>query len=218
MKLMGHSSGVVGVALVLGKLGGGAGPKTNGKCRIGSDSEVPRILSAALAAVEPPIREVSMKRLYLPSLALAATLAACGPQGATTGQDTEVDRQAIRELNNAYTAGVNSENADALAGLYTDEAVLLWEGRPAVIGRSNVRAALAQWLALGDFQLSATVEEVEVVGDLSYYWGSARGTLTDSSGNESAVALNYLDVCKRQPDGSWKISHHMNNNPNEAGS
>ncbi len=136
----------------------------------------------------------------------------------TTSQDTEVDRQAIRELNNAYNAGVNSENADALAALYTDEAVLLWEGRPAEIGRSNIRAALAQFLALGDFQMSATVEEVEVVGDLGYYWGYARGTLTDSSGNESAVDLNYLVVCKRQPDGSWKVSHHMNNNPNEAGS
>ncbi len=56
MKLMGHSSGVVGVALVPGKLGGGAGRRSNGKCRIGSDSEVPRILSAALAAVEPPMQ------------------------------------------------------------------------------------------------------------------------------------------------------------------
>ncbi len=151
-------------------------------------------------------------------LIVVLALAACAPQGTTTGQDTEVDRQAIRELNNAYTAGVNSENADALAALYTDEAVLLWEGRPTVIGRSNIRAALAQLLALGDFQMSATVEEVEVVGDLGYYWGSARGMLTDSSGNESAVDLNYLVVCKRQPDGSWKVSHHMNNNPNEAGS
>ena len=43
----------------------------------------------------------------------------------TTGQDTEVDRQAIRELNDVYTAGVNSENADTLAALYTDDAVLL---------------------------------------------------------------------------------------------
>ncbi len=145
-------------------------------------------------------------------------LAACAPQGTTTSQDTEVDRQAIRELNNAYTAGVNSENADALAALYTDEAVLLWEGRLAVIGRSNIRAALAQFLALADFQASATVEEVEVVGDLGYYWGYARGTLTDSSGNESAVALNYLLVCKRQPDGSWKVSHQMTYTPNEAGS
>ncbi len=34
MKLMGHSSGVVGVALVLEKLGGGAGRRSNGKCRI----------------------------------------------------------------------------------------------------------------------------------------------------------------------------------------
>jgi len=214
MKLMGHWSGVVGAALVLGKLGGGAGRESNGKCRIGSDSEVPRILSAALAAVEPPIREVSMKRLYLPSLALAATLAACGPQGATTGQDTEVDRQAIRESNDAYTAAVNSGNADTLAALYTDDAVLLWAGHPAVVGRSNIRAELAKVLALGDFQYSATVEEVEVVGDLGYFWGYARGTLTDSSGNESAVDLNYLVVLKRQPDGSWKFSHHMNNNPN----
>ncbi len=153
-----------------------------------------------------------MKRLYLPSLALAATLAACAPP--TTGQDTEVDRQAIRELNDVYTAGVNSENADALAALYTDDAVLLWEGRPAVVGRSNIRAALAQFLALGDFQMSATVEEVEVVGDLGYFWGYARGMLTDSSGNESAVDINYLVILKRQPDGSWKFSHHMNNNPN----
>ena len=151
-------------------------------------------------------------------LIVVLALAACAPQSATTGQDTEVDRQAIRELNNAYTAGVNSENADALAALYADEAVLLFNGRSAVIGRSNIRAALAQFLALGDFQLAATVEEVEVVGDLAYYWGSASGTLTDSSGNESAVDLNYLVVCKRQPDGSWKVSHHMNNNPNEAGS
>ncbi len=144
-------------------------------------------------------------------LIVVLALAACAPQGTTTGQDTEVDRQAIRELNNAYTAGVNSENADALAALYTDEAVLLLEGSPAVIGRSNIRAALAEFLALGDFQVSATVEEVEVVGDLGYYWGYARGTMTDSSGNESAVDLKYLLVCKRQADGSWKISHQSEN-------
>ena len=33
MKLMGLKSGVVGVALVLEKLGGGAGRRSNGKCR-----------------------------------------------------------------------------------------------------------------------------------------------------------------------------------------
>ncbi len=33
MKLMGHSSGVVGFALVLGKLGGGAVRRSYGECR-----------------------------------------------------------------------------------------------------------------------------------------------------------------------------------------
>ncbi len=36
MKLKGHPSGVVGVALVLGKFGGGAGRRSNGKCRLRS--------------------------------------------------------------------------------------------------------------------------------------------------------------------------------------
>jgi uncharacterized protein (TIGR02246 family) len=145
-------------------------------------------------------------------LTLILTFTACQPQGAESVPDAEADRSALRELNATFTPRFNAEDADALVGLYAGDAVFFLDGGPAVMGKDSIRAAWDQlFTTLGDVEVAATVEEVVISGDLGYYWGYAKGTATDSEGNESPVDLKYLLVCNRQADGSWRISHHMSN-------
>jgi len=54
-------------------------------------------------------------------------------------------------------------------------------------------------------------KETVVSGDVAYDYGTYTQTITPPKGKPMQVNGRYLVTFRKQPDGSWKISHHMSN-------
>ena len=127
----------------------------------------------------------------------AGLLAGCArhPRPAVAGS-----RQAIEAAVARYVAASNRGDADALADLYADDAMLLPPDHEPIRGR---RAIGEFWRQGTDEGLQVTTLTVEVDGDLGYLVGRYKLPPTKE---EPADSGKYVMCLKRQRDGSWKLT------------
>ena len=153
-----------------------------------------------------------MKTSLIFLMAAAAFLGGCTTTGPGTSQaypDTASpdDVVAIRKLFAANAAALTAGDLAALAGMYEEDAIELPPNSPALNGWEAIRSTLEN--GLKGIKVAATIEVVEVSSANS--WAFARGTYrtvtTPEGGGPATVAIgNWLDILRRQPDGSWKIA------------
>jgi uncharacterized protein (TIGR02246 family) len=146
--------------------------------------------------------------LKTPVIALGlGLLAGCG-QG--SGPAEGGSRRAIEAAVQRYVEASNQGDADALASLYADDAVLLPPDHEPVRGR----AAIGDFWRQGtDEGLEVTTLTVEVQGDLGYLVGRYHLPATDE---EPADSGKYVMCLKRQRDGAWKLTADIWNRSGEA--
>ena len=120
------------------------------------------------------------------------------------------DLAAIEELHRRDMAAARAGDAEALAALWSDDIVALAPGQPIRRGRENALADLRKSLAAGsayetlEYQLD--FEEVQVLGDYAYDWGTFRGTVRPQSGGDLIHSSGkLLRILQRAPDGSWRV-------------
>jgi ketosteroid isomerase-like protein len=155
---------------------------------------------------------------------LAALLvlgAACqpAPKTETMGGESAVapaglsaeDEAALRAVDSAWARAVTAGDGNAVGALYASNATLLPPMESSVEGE----AAKKYWADfINAFSASAelTTKAVEGRGDLAYSVGTYRLTLTPKKAGAKALPTEegkYLEVLKKQADGSWKIVHDM---------
>jgi uncharacterized protein (TIGR02246 family) len=131
----------------------------------------------------------------------AALLFLCGCQAGAVS--TAADEAVIRQSAPAWAAAYNAGDADKLAAMYWDDAVLQPPGAPAATGRAAIRAFLAaDTAATRGAGLKMNIPEagaVDVSGDLAYEAGTY--TVTDASG-ATVDAGKYIGVFQKR-DGKW---------------
>jgi uncharacterized protein (TIGR02246 family) len=145
-------------------------------------------------------------------------LIACGTtRDASTGAaagDTSADEAAVRAIDSTWFASYNANNADGVAALYADDAVLNVPGAPPARGSSAVREALGKDIAntrAGGFTLTqGPTSEIGTSGDLAWAWNTF--TVTDKSG-ATVDAGKYLTVLARK-GGKWQIIRDIWNSDN----
>jgi len=109
-------------------------------------------------------------------------------------------KQAIEAAVARYVAATNRGDADALAALYADDAMLLPPDHEPIKGRQAIGDF---WRQGTDEGLEVTTLAVEVDGDLGYLVGRYHLPQTDE---EPADSGKYVMCLKRQRDGSWKLT------------
>jgi uncharacterized protein (TIGR02246 family) len=117
-----------------------------------------------------------------------------------------VDVQAIKNVNAAWDKAWNAGNAEALASIYTADAVTMGPNQPAVVGRDAIRASCRKYFDQFSEENRSRVEDVRISGDLAV----ARGTQeTDTSAKAGGYSVHdkakWVTAFQRQPDGSWKV-------------
>jgi uncharacterized protein (TIGR02246 family) len=139
-------------------------------------------------------------------LVLCLLLPACQ----TTRAVTTADRTSNTELTKEWSRLALAGDHQGLAGLYTDDGVLMPPNAPAVRGRTAIREFVA---AMGKI----TVMELELVeldgrDDLAYVAGKYRMAL-QLPGMASPVEDRgkYLEIRRRGSDGVWRIARDMFN-------
>lgn len=99
-----------------------------------------------------------------------------------------------------------ARDIEAKMRLFTSDAVIMAPGEPDAIGQQAVRAWHEKEWKGTKYQCSGSVDEVQIFGD----WGIARGrfsgTLTPANGAPRPASGKFLNVVRRQTDGSWRIA------------
>ena len=142
---------------------------------------------------------------------LATSLTLTGFIHEISGQSKlQKDKDAITAVSSARAKAFNEGNAELIAMYFTEDAVLMAPGQPASTGKEAVRAYYQTIFDNYKTELESYYEEVEVSGDLAYGRGEAVVRLTPTKGGASTVAKSkYLNILRRQPDGSWKTTHDI---------
>ncbi len=126
-----------------------------------------------------------------------ALLTGCGT---SPGESPTADRRAVEATVNRYVEATNKGDADALAQLYDDHAVLLPPDHQPIEGR----AAIGEFWRQGtDEGLEVTTLRLDVNGGLGYVVGQYTLPETDEEPADSGKTVMCL---KRQLDGSWKVT------------
>lgn len=116
-------------------------------------------------------------------------------------------QQANADLVRHFLAG----DADAAAQAFTDDAVVMLAGMPAVTGRDAIRQMLAGMFQAVDFtDVQVRTLEVTVHGDMAYEMGTTVMTY-DVGGTTVVEPGKYLVGWKRQPTGEWKVHRDISN-------
>jgi ketosteroid isomerase-like protein len=146
-----------------------------------------------------------MQALNRVALVAAGLLVLAGCAKPVSAPDTAADETAIRAVNPEWFIAHQAGDADRLAGLYAEDAVLNAPGAPPVRGRTAIREAFAAEVAAmqaaGLKNNQGPSPEFGVSGDLGWEWNSF--TVTDQAG-ATVDTGKYVTVYARR-DGKWLI-------------
>ena len=104
-------------------------------------------------------------------------------------------REQYDRLLDAYVNAVGCADADSMAEMHAEDAVLLCPGLPAIIGREALREHYRDTLGDG-YKLNMKVQNYCEQGDIAYVVGGFQ--VEDQNGK-------FLEVVRRQSDGSLLI-------------
>ena len=167
------------------------------------------------------LRSVGLRFSVISVLFVCGSISAAGsgarvqPNATLSGKDAAAVRATIEAYRAAWLAG----DEEAVLKTLTDEAVLLPpHASPPVVGRSAIKK---YWWPddappTKVTKLNITIEEIGGSGAVAYARGrdevawsfEQRGTT-----ETHAHAGYYLNIMRKLPDGTWRISHHMWDDP-----
>jgi uncharacterized protein (TIGR02246 family) len=151
--------------------------------------------------------KMTARPLLRPLLGLvAAALAGCAGRPSAV---ESASRSAIESTVDRYVAASNEGDADALAELYAEDALLLPPDHQPIHGRA---AIVEFWRQGTDAGLEVSTLRLEVAGDVAYLVGRYRLPPTEE---EAADSGQYVLCLKRQADGAWKLTADIWNGSGE---
>jgi ketosteroid isomerase-like protein len=127
---------------------------------------------------------------------------------------TSADLEAVNSLHQRDMEASRKWDVDTLSTLWADDIVTLSQGDPPMIGKEANRAAMLRLrddtkdLQIADYITS--FNEVKIVGDWAFEWGTYSGTVKPLAGGESVRSSGkVMRVLKKDKDGAWKIARAM---------
>ena len=124
----------------------------------------------------------------------------------------EADIAAIDEVLVQYGVAVETGDLELYLSLHTDDIVKMGPDAPTTYGKDELRASNEFFFDNFTVEGASYPEETQVHGDMGFTRGNYTLTITPKAGGEPMlVDGKYLTLCRRQADGSWKISHDCYN-------
>src|SRR5438046_8641016 len=126
--------------------------------------------------------------------------------GTTSSADTKIE-QALRDLDAKWSAAAGAKDVDKTVSYYSEDAVVMPPNAPSAKTRETIRSAWKEMLTTPGAAISwkATKVEVAKAGDLAYVSGTYEEAMTDASGKSVKDHGKYVEVWKKQADGTWKV-------------
>ena len=148
-------------------------------------------------------------------LTAASILLLAGCQQPTTSTaspfSAEADIAAIRQLQADWNIAVEAGSVDSYAAVLDDDIELLPTDAEPINGVGNYRAMLKGVFSSEDFKVEVMAPSViEVDGDRAYARYDYIIHRTPKGSTETVSSYRkFLDVMRRQDDGSWRVYKHI---------
>jgi uncharacterized protein (TIGR02246 family) len=145
------------------------------------------------------------------TVAALSLLCACQPtpRGPGAGESrplSPADQEGIRAADLSFAAAANAGNIDGVIAVYAEDASLLPPNLPPQKGRDAIRKFWGGFLGAYTVRFDINSETVEGRGDLAYTVGHYTLSATPKAKGPPPIEEEgkFVEVLKRQPDGSWK--------------
>jgi uncharacterized protein (TIGR02246 family) len=162
--------------------------------------------------VEVDVLEVYRGARFL--IVMSVGLAACGrgSRGSAARDDggpaalSAGDSAGIAAADSAFRIAADSGNAAAVAAVYAIDASLLPPNFPVQRGRDAIRKFWSGFLEAYTVKFEITADIIEGRGDLAYNLGHYRLTALPREKSAPGIADEgkFVEILKKQPDGTWK--------------
>jgi uncharacterized protein (TIGR02246 family) len=130
--------------------------------------------------------------------------------GAAMAGLSAADESAVRAVDAAWTKAANAGDANAISALYTSDATLLPPMEP--IYKGDLAKYWGGMTDANTVAIQLNTMAVEGRGDLAYAVGTYTMTLTPKTAGAKPMPTEegkYVEIMKKQADGSWKIAYDM---------
>lgn len=119
---------------------------------------------------------------------------------------TPADQARIRSADSAFMAAANAGDADGIAAVYADDAVLMAPNLPPQKGHEAIKSFWGGFLDAYSVRFEVASDTIEGRGDLAYNQGHYRFTAVPKAKGVPGVADEgkFLEILRKQPDGSWR--------------
>jgi ketosteroid isomerase-like protein len=123
---------------------------------------------------------------------------------ASAADTTSAIEKALRDLDAQWSAAAGAKDVDKTVSFYSDDAVVMPPSAPRATTKDAIRTIWKDLLT--DASISWKTKEVEVAqsGDLAFSSGTYEVTLNDPTGKSVNDRGKYVEVWKKQADGTWK--------------
>jgi uncharacterized protein (TIGR02246 family) len=125
---------------------------------------------------------------------------------ASAADNTAIE-QALRDLDAQWSAAAAAKDLDKTVSFYSDDAIVMPPNASAATTKEAIRSAWKEMLTTPGAAISWQATKVEVAksGDLAYVSGTYEETTTDASGKPVKDRGKYVEIFKKQADGTWKV-------------
>jgi uncharacterized protein (TIGR02246 family) len=156
---------------------------------------------------------LGFQRITLVLVGVAACLSACGREhvsdsgsGAAPAGLSPGDSAGIAAADSAFQAAANAGDAASVASVYAADASLLPPNLPLQRGRNAIKGFWSGLLEAYTLTFEIAPDLIEGRGDLAYNMGHYRFTAVPKSKSQPGIADEgkFVEILKKQPDGSWK--------------
>ena len=154
---------------------------------------------------------ISSRRIGEFALAVALVVAATSV-GRSEEAGTDSARAAIEQVNARFSEAIARGDAQAIAKLYTEDAILLPERGEMVKGRQAIGEFWKTAMDDGVKSVTVTTLDVGGSGDLAHEVGTVLLTLQAEGRPPATASAKFVVVWKREADG-WKIHRDIWNDP-----
>lgn len=139
-------------------------------------------------------------------LFLLALSSACQTRG--TSDTRASDEAALKKLDDEWSKATGARDVEKMTSYYSDDAMVMLPNIPTLTGKESIRAF---WNSMLDQSFSGgwKTTKVEVSGDLAYVTGNYEFNDNDGGGKPITDKGKYVEVWKKQADGSWKCVADM---------
>ena len=112
----------------------------------------------------------------------------------------------IRSVDSVFTAAANAGDAEGVVATYSDDAALLPPNLPPQKGHDAIKAFWSGLLDAYTVKFEVGSDTIEGRGDLAYNQGHYRFSAVPKAKGAPGTADEgkFIEILKKQPDGSWK--------------